>query len=92
MCRRRRGHRITVNVGKIHARLFKDAAVSQHAAASAAAGFALPGIFLKFAAVCGGKFLANLILQLQQEGFDQLSIGFHQRFLECAFWLSNQLK
>ena len=57
-----------------------------------AAGLALPGIFLKFTAVCGGEFLADFILQLQQEGFDQLSIGFHQRFLECAFWLSNQLK
>ena len=87
-----RGHGVAVNVGKIHARLFEDAAVTQHAAAPAAARFALPAIFLEFTAVCGGQFLANLILQLQQERFDQLCIRFHQRFLECAFWLSNQLK
>ena len=92
MCRCRRGHRVAMNVGKIHARLFEDAAVTQHAATPAAAGFALPVVFLKFSAVSGGQFLANFVLQLQQEGFDQLSIGFHQRFLECAFWLSNQLK
>ena len=92
MRRRRCGHGVAVNVGKIHACLFEDAAVSQHAAAPAASGLALPVIFLKFTAVCGSQFLADLILQLQQEGFDQLSIGFHQRFLECAFWLSNQLK
>ncbi len=82
---RRRGHGVAVNVGKIHSRLFEDAAVTQHPASPAAARFALPAIFLKFTAVCGGQFPANLILQLQQERFDQLCIGFHQRFLECAF-------
>src|SRR5690606_653786 len=61
------GHRVSVDVGKIDASLLKDAAVTQHAAASAATGFALPAIFLKFTAICGGQFLANLILQLQQE-------------------------
>ena len=51
-----------MNVGKIHARLFEDAAVTQHPATPAAAGFALPVVFLKFSAVSGGQFLANLIL------------------------------
>ena len=66
-----------MNVGKIHPRLFKDAAISQYAAAATAACLTLLVILLKFTAVCGGQFLANLILQLQQERFDQLSIGFH---------------
>ena len=77
MRRCRSGHGLPVNVGKIDARLFKDTAVSQHTATPAAAGLALPVIFLKITAVCSGQFLANLILQLQQEGFYPLCIRFH---------------
>lgn len=80
-----RWHCITVDVGEVDPGLFKNTAVTQHAAAPAAARFALPGVFLEFTAVCGGQFLANRVLELHQESFDQLCIRFHQRFLECAF-------
>ncbi len=73
----RSGHGVAVNVGKVNPGLLEHAAVTQHAAAPAAAGFALPLILLKFTAIDGAQFLANFILQLQQKGFDQLCIGFH---------------
>ena len=57
-----RRHCITVDVGEVDPGLFKNATVTQHAAASTAARFALPGIFLEFTAVCGGQFLANRVL------------------------------
>ncbi len=36
---------------------------------------------------------ANCILKVEQELFNLVCVGFHTyRFLECAFWLSNQWK
>jgi hypothetical protein len=76
MRRGRGGHGIAVNVGKIDARLFKDAAVTQHAAAPAATGFALPVIFLKFTAVNGASFWQISSCSCSKN-FYLLSIGFH---------------
>ncbi len=77
VCSGRGGHGVAVYVRKIHASLLEHAAIAQHAAAPAATGFALPLILLKFTAIDGAQFLANGILQLEQEGFDQLCVGFH---------------
>ncbi|MNR59309.1 hypothetical protein D3C85_1805410 [compost metagenome] len=74
-----------MDVREIDTRLLKHAAVTQHAATSAAAGLALPVIFLKLTAVNGSKLLANCVLQLHKKRFDLLSIRFHLRLDECAF-------
>ncbi|MNN41205.1 hypothetical protein D3C81_1553100 [compost metagenome] len=66
-----------MDMGEIHARLFKNPTVTQHPAASAATCFALPAIFNKFSAVYGRKLLANIILQAEQELFNALGIGLH---------------
>jgi hypothetical protein len=70
-------HGIAMNVREIDPCLFKDAAITQHPATTAAAAFALPVVFDKLTAVDGGQFLANLILQLQQKRFNVFSIRFH---------------
>ncbi|BAK12142.1 hypothetical protein PAJ_2062 [Pantoea ananatis AJ13355] len=65
-----RGHLIAMNVRKVDAGLFKDGAITQHAASSAAAAGALPAVFNKMGtAVFGGQLATNLILQIQQERF-----------------------
>ena len=74
-----------MNVREVNACLLKHAAVTQNAATSAAAGLALPVIFLKLTAVNGSQLLANCVLQLQKKRFDLLSIRFHLRLDECAF-------
>ncbi len=77
MCGGGGGHGVAVDVGEVHSGLFKDAAVAQHPAATAAASFTLPAILNKGAAVYALKLLADIVLQLEQKGFHLLYVDGH---------------